>query len=304
MIKWFDSYISYFVYGFGIITVVLAFIATKLEKDTTNQRRIRIASKLTLLVAFIGAITLLFQWRKDIVSDREHTAEIDSSKSQGETIIKKADTISELQRFLRDSVSTVIKKQNYSIEKLNSSIVIQNNIVIKQRETIDRIMGSGYPICEFLQKDNKKHYLNVTNSDYKSGSSFDTNLIIYDFSKLKASNFRYENGRAFYSLDSLNKYSTRIPSFNLATNVMQALEYEFNNDNLPKFYCIKIITRNISIFQYSILQKYNNQVYHSYKIYKFGKKWELLKTYNTSFIPPDSWEQLFPIGRDIVTEYY
>lgn len=304
MITWFDSYISYFVYAFGVLTVVLAWRATRLEKDTTDQRRIRIATKLTGIVAIIGVITLLLQWRKDIVSDREHIAEIKSTKSQGEKIINKADTISELQKFLRDSVSKVIKKQNYSIEKLNSSIVLQNDIVARQKETIDRIMGSGYPISEFIIKDQKKHYLNVINSNIKDGSTFDANLTIYDFSKLKASNFRYENKGAYYSLDSLKKYSTQFPNFNLTTNELLSLNYDLDNDDLPKYYCIKTITRNISTFQYSILLKHNNRVYHSYKIYKFGKKWELLKIHNTSYLSPDIWMQLFPIGRDIFSEYY
>jgi hypothetical protein len=306
-----DKWIDYFVYGFGIIAVLLAAFSAYLEKNNKQNKLKKHITTLTLIAAICGSITLLSQWRKDYIgaegqenlvrkSDDFFTKTTNAQKQ----IKIKTDTISMYQKYLQDSTAILIKGQSKTLSKLDASVINQNNLVKAQRETIKQILGEGFPTIFFYQRDKMFYDASIINSNSEF-SLFDCNIQIYDFNKLKIDNFREEGKTLFYSRDSLINYSKNIQGFDVSPSVLLALNYNVKKEDLPKYYYIKSITRNCIVHQYSMLNIIDGRVIHSFKIFKQkNNNWDLIKFQDTIFIKSWAWKKFLPYKKQIRDEYY
>lgn len=306
-----DDKLDYFIYGFGLLAVILTAISSYLEKKNSNDKYKKYVTKFTMYAAILGSIVLVAQWRKDYLEDIQNINLLNSNKdffrkstSLQNQLKTKSDTISEYQKHLQDSTSILLQQQNITLQKLDRSITAQNSLVEAQRATIKQILGEGFPTIYFYQRDKTFYDASIINSNTQY-SLFDCDVTIYDFKKLDIKNFREEKNILFYSRDSLKKYSTQIRGFDVSPNTLLAISYNVKNEDLPKYYYFKIITRNSIVHQYSILNFWRGQMIHSFKIFKQkDKHWQLIKYQDSLFIKPHAWKDFFPYKKSIQNEYY
>jgi len=304
MIDLIDKNIGTISYIFGIITSLMAFYATYLEKKDKKGKLKKRISKVTLWTAIFGILTLLSQWRKDIVSSIDQANEIANARKNEKNLIRKTDTISTLQKYLQDSVSQIIKQQSISISKLNTTIKTQNKLVEGQQETIKHYFGEGFPMIYFSQR-NKNFYDAILLNSKTEYPLFEVQISAFNSTKLNLKGFRIENGMAFYHKDSLDKYTKDILPISISPHTSSVIGYTIERKNLPAFITFKMTARNGPVYQYTFLWESGGLVYQARKIFKPIKTdFKLLFSDSPKEIREKMWEENFIYKKHYKPEYY